>query len=222
VRVHRIALGLLLAPIVIGRAQGAPALCRDSVETRAIACSAGAARRVGPTLHLRLRGGRELTFADDTAGEAPGGFYYTGRLGRTPFQLVESYGHETYPSWIVVNDSTGQRVENVYQPVLSPDSRRFAGTAEGWDNCSEGDGPALEIWRVTDSVPVREFRWRPGDCRHFVGWGPTDARWRGTDTLVYTRRQIQSRETTTGLIVRRGGRWEIVAPVTRRRRGGSF
>jgi len=205
----------LIFVAVCARAASAQAprpICRDSVESRAIACANGVARRAGHTLVLRLRSGREARFIDDTAREADGGYYFNGRLGRSRFLLVESWGHETYPTWSVVNDSTGRRVDGLYEPVVSPDALRFAGTAEGWDNCTEGDGPGLEIWRLTDSVPVRELRWRPWDCSHFAGWGPTAARWRGADTVAFIVRHARSATTRTGVVVRSGVSWRVSAP----------
>jgi hypothetical protein len=71
-----------------------------------------------------------------------------------------------YPKWIIVDTRTGRTLGDLDSPVLSPNSTRFATTADGWDNCSEANGPLVEVWRMTDSLPVREWHLQPFDCAH--------------------------------------------------------
>lgn len=161
--------------------------CTDSVEARAIACSGGTARRAGDTLYVRLTTGRETTFVNAVGGEDEGGFRYGGRLGRAAFHLIESYGHEVYPTWLFMNARTGGTISADHEAVVSPDSLRFATAANDWFNCAEQDHPSLDVWRLTDTLPVREWRLDPFNCRTNAGWGPTNPRWRGPDTLEFTR-----------------------------------
>src|SRR5262249_14275758 len=113
--------GLIVVALAIGcreshaahvdsRAQ-ARVFCVDSIEKRALACSGGAARRVGDTLFVRLDNGREKSFVEDNTSEAPGGYQYEGRVRRPVIMhIVESNGHETAPTYIFLNPRTGREV----------------------------------------------------------------------------------------------------------------
>lgn len=172
--------------------------CIDSIETRAIACSGGTARRAGDTLYVRLATGHETTFVNVIDGEDDGGFRYGGRLGRAAFHLIESRGHETYPTWLLMNARTGRTIRAGHEFVVSPDSLRFATAANDWFNCAEQDHPSLDVWRLTDTLPVREWRLNPFDCRTNAGWGPTNPQWRGSDTLEFTRNDAVSQSHAIG------------------------
>lgn len=163
-------------------------ICADSSEPRAIAeCSGGLARRRAHMLYIRIDSGRELSFANDTAGEAPGGMWYYGRVGRLGFHLTSPFGGEVEPTFSLTNPHTGRSITGLYSwPVLSPDTSRFASFEEGWMGCEETHGTDLEIWRFTDSLPVREFKLRPAECPAVATWGAIDPRWRGNDTLEFT------------------------------------
>lgn len=159
----------------------------DSDETRAIACSGQTARRTGHTLFVRLESGREMAFVDDTGGEAPGGFHYAGRIALGAFQLIESWGHESYPQWIVLSARTGRSVIASDVPLLSPDSRRYATGGPAWENCAEGGGATLDVWRLMDTLPLLEWRVVTQDCKNPLYWGASNLRWRSPDTLEFTR-----------------------------------
>ncbi len=166
--------------------------CVDSIEARALSCSDRTARRVGDTLFVQLGTGREITFIDDQTSEAPGGFHYAGRIGRAAFHVIESYGHEVYPVWIVINARTGRQIVAYSDiPVVSPDTARFATAAGDWNNCAELDQPRMEVWRLTDTLPLLEWRLDAWNCKTQTGWGPTDPNWLGSDTLRFTRNDIE-------------------------------
>jgi hypothetical protein len=173
------------------RTSDAPPACTDSVEARALACSGRTARRIGETLFVRLGTGRETTFIDDQTSEAPGGFHYAGRVGRERFHLVESYGHETAPLWIFINARTGRQVVAPDKPVVSPDTARFTTASDSWNNCAELDQPRMEVWRLTDTLPVLEWRLDAWNCKTQTGWGPTDPHWVGSDTVRFTRNDME-------------------------------
>jgi hypothetical protein len=176
----------------------------DSVEARALLCSGQTGRRVGDTLIVRLESGGEMRFVEDTKSEAPGGFRYAGRIGRAPFHVIESSGHETYPTWILLN-TRGQRIVAADSPIVSPDTTRFATGGTGWDNCSEANGASLDVWRLTDSLPVREWRVETQTCKTRPGrsigadaaggWGATNLHWRASDTLEFLRNDVVVKDT---------------------------
>ena len=189
-------------------ASASDAVCIDSLEARAIACSGGTARRDGITLRVRLTGGSDTTFVDDTAGEAPGGFYYNGRIGRAAFHLIQGYGHETYPSWLVMSPRTGRRILALDLPVVSPDTARFATATPAWDNCSEANGTSFDIWRFTDTLPVLESRVVTQDCKTRGAWGALSLHWRTADTLEFVRVDTTA-ERRPMLAVHEGGGWKM-------------
>jgi hypothetical protein len=198
--------------------------CWDSVEVRALACSQQTARRSGETLFVRLVNGREVPFVDDRVSDNQGGYHYVGRITRPPLQVVQEYGHETPPSWLFVSEQTGRSAVANDQPVMSPDSTRFATAAEpDWNNCSERDHPSLDVWRFTDTLPLLEWRLDPWDCHRQVGWGPTHPRWHGPDTLEFVRNEQIVRDTAAkapavvdyreshAMAVRGRGGWRVIS-----------
>jgi hypothetical protein len=184
-----------------GLATAAPTIrgwCWDGVEVRALACSQHTARRAGETLYIRLTSGREIPFVDDRVSDNQGGYHYAGRIAQPPLHIIQESGHESAPSWLFVNERTGHTAVAIDQPVVSPDSTRFATAAQpDWNNCCERDQPSLDVWRFTDTLPVLEWRLDPWDCRRHVGWGPTDPRWHGPDTLEFVRNEQVVRNTAT-------------------------
>ncbi len=194
--------------------------CTDSVEPRALVCAHGDARRAGDTLFVRLASGRDTAYIDDTGGEAPGGYHYAGRIG-VAFHLIEQYGHETYPTYYVLNGLTGRQVfVGDERPLMSPDRMRFVVNGPGWDNCSEYDDVRVSIWRWTDlTAGGRVERRLVRFCRSPTGWGATLMRWRGADTLEYVEHDVGRAGTNapyekTGvramLLVREGTTWRPV------------
>jgi hypothetical protein len=144
-------------------------------------------RRSGDTLFVRLDNGRDTMFIDQNEGESPGGYKYVARIGRPAYHLIESHGHEALPSWILMNARTGRAVINVDSVIPSPDSSLFVAVPQDWKNCTEGHGAAFAIWRLTDSIAVRAVSAEGGNCSGHAGWAALDPRWRGNDTVEFTR-----------------------------------
>ena len=203
----------------------AAADCTDSIETRALACSGGTARRVGNTLFVRLGTGAETRFVDNASAEDDEGYRYVGRVASNRFHIVERNGNESEPTYHLVNAATGVFVITEEIPRFSPDAQRFAIGGSHWDNCAEANGGKLEVWRITDSVPVIEWRTVTQACGRSVpaGWGAVDLRWRSPDTLAFMREDFAPRDTSVVssgaqrrrrpmLLVGTGARWAIVAP----------
>lgn len=161
--------------------------CYDSVESLAIACSGGVARRVGDTLFIRLDDGRDKLFVTGHDGEAPGGYQYYGHLTRQRLQVVESNGHETYPEKLYLDTRSGQTETIGEELFMSPDSSRVLAMAIDWNNCAEGGGGYLSIWKITDALPDLEWHLQTFDCGKNAGWGARDVSWRGSDTVVFQR-----------------------------------
>ncbi|HTE46767.1 MAG TPA: hypothetical protein VK636_16055 [Gemmatimonadaceae bacterium] len=70
------------------------------------------------------------------------------------------------------------------EPLMSPDAARFATAEPIWGDCA-GTGTSLDVWRMTDTVPVHEWHVAPWDCRAPTGWWPSDVHWLTPDTLEF-------------------------------------
>jgi len=175
-------------------------VCQDTVESRALRCSLGAAVRSGDTLTISLTTGHLVRFVNQS-GEAPYGYQYVGRFGGGRFEVIERSGGETYPLAVFVNRQTGQRVTVGREMVFAPDSQRFVATDDDWNNCTDLNQPGMRIWRMTDSIPVLEWALEPFDCRSsFNGWGPTSPKWRGSDTLDFVRNEMRTADTAAVIL----------------------
>jgi hypothetical protein len=107
--------------------------------------------------------------------------------------------------------------------VVSPGGRRFASSQMAMQIC-EGI-TVLEIYRVTDSIPVREWGIEPFNCATNAGWGASDQAWVAPDTLRFTRYDLPSSKaagldsadgrpqpTRRMLVVHADTGWHLVAP----------
>ena len=211
VKVGRFVVPVILVAACRQASAPAPRVCLDSMEARAIECSGGAARRVGDTLFVRLENNRDTAFAD-WQGEAPGGYRYGGRVGSGALHVIEQYGGEAAPRWLVIDPKSGRSILANDKPIFSPDSSRFATAGEGWNNCVESI-PGMFVWAMTDSVPELEWKLDPWNCDKHSGWGPTHPVWSGNDTLQFTRHDRDRMGGTRSrpiFAVRDGASWRVV------------
>lgn len=162
-------------------------------ETAALRCSLGRAWRSDSTLLVRADTGRPLSwlshgpsrFDGDDGQEWSYAGALTGPLGLYHILRGRFYESETYT---LVNGRTGRAADLVDATLaLSPDGVHFAVSV--FDDVCEGEA-ALELWRLTDSVAVRELRIDPYDCSHDRGWGPSDLVWQGPDTLRFVAHEV--------------------------------
>ena len=165
------------------------AACSDSVESAALRCAEGAASRHGDTLAIALTEGGTVTRIDEAnAGEQSVSYGYAGRIGGasgTPvFHLVDMTSGDGYTVELI-NARTGDSLSVTGHPLLSPDGTRFAVAAIDLDSCDGSN--ALEVWRVTGDVPVRELSLQPWDCVKRTGWGASQIEWTARDTLDVLR-----------------------------------
>lgn len=125
--------------------------CADSVETRALACSGGTARRVGNTLFVRLGTGAETRFVDKASAEDEVGYRYMGRVASNRFHIVERNGDESEPTYHLVNAASGWgALELQWRSVdtLAFLREEFAAI----DTSVSRDGPARRIRRPMMAV----------------------------------------------------------------------
>jgi len=192
----RIALALLCVAACRNRQSAQPSTadapgtgrsCHDAMGAGGFVCSDGSVERRGDTLYIRRASGATVHFVDQSTGEAPGGYTYVGLVGHPAYHLVQSNGHEAVPSYILVSPATGRQVSGLDSTAWSPDSTRIATVAESWDNCSEGGLGRIAIWRLTDTLPVREYEETPWRCERGAAWAPTDPRWTDSRSVEFTR-----------------------------------
>ena len=199
--------------------QPAVALCTDTSEAAAMRCADGVAMRSGDTIILRLSTVGAAKRVDNP--EEGGGYrryYYAGRFGGdngTPaFHILDVRNYEG-GAIELINAATGDSLLLRGVPILSPDGARFAAVEEP-DACELAS--QLEIWRVTGDQPVRELSLQPFDCDANTGWGPSEVRWRASDTISLlrnrlprdsTRRAAGERDSSPALLVRSAGAWVL-------------
>lgn len=201
-----------------------PQICTDTTEAGALRCGMGRVARRGDTLAISLLEGAALARADrrgDDDGQGFEQYRYMGRLrganGGPDFHLLDAQGYE-YAAVELVNVRNGDSIRVPGFPVPSPDGARFAAAPLGRDDC-ESDG-TLEIWRLGDERPVREWSIVPDDCTD-AGWYPTELAWRARDTLDVGRatipadpgrRERRERDSSRALVVRGPRGWSLVTP----------
>jgi hypothetical protein len=204
------------APIADGRSAEAV----QQGEQRAISQRTAAVRRVRDTLFIRVASGAESTFVDNPAdNDTYVKFTYVGTVAHGALHHIAIQGWESGGS-LVVNAASGRKLWIPGPPVVSPDGRRFASSQMAMQIC-EGI-TVLEIYRLTDSVPVREWGIQPYDCATDKGWGASDEAWLSPDTLRFTRNDLPpgGSEGIDGphyvrrpmLVVRADTAWRVVSP----------
>jgi hypothetical protein len=189
----------------------AAATCIDTIEAKALKCAGATVSRAGDTLILRLAAGRDTNIVS-TTDEIGLTYQYVGRLGPGAFHLIEQIGGDQPPQFILVHPGSGRSIRTVNMPVLSPDSARFAAATPGWD-CAESPEQALEIWRFTDSIPVREWRLEKLVCDGdglTSGWAALQPAWRAPDTLTFIRFEERANRRRPGLAVHGVSGWRLL------------
>jgi hypothetical protein len=199
--------------------QPAVAICTDTSEAAAMRCADGVAMRSGDTIILRLSTvGAAKRVDHPEEGDGYRRYYYAGRFGGdngTPaFHILDVRNYEG-GAIELINAATGDSLLLRGVPILSPDGARFAAVEEP-DACELAS--QLEIWRVTGDQPVRELSLQPFDCDTNMGWGPSEVRWRASDTISLlrnrlprdsTRRAAGERDSSPALLVRSAGAWVL-------------
>jgi hypothetical protein len=165
----------------------------DSTETSAMRCAAGSVVRFVDTLQIRLAGAgvRKRIDRPQDGGDFRQ-YRYAGHIGGSSggpgFHVLDARAHDH--RWVeLINELTGDSLVVAAHPVISPDGARFLVSATGIiETCDVG--MVLQIWRVTDDAPVREFNVEPFNCGTNEGWGPSNVEWRSRDSISFLRNTV--------------------------------
>lgn len=196
------------------------AYCTSDDETDALACAQGSAFRHGDSLGIQLASGKTLVRVETPdEGTSLAHFTYRGAIHSTVmFHVIDEQLYELTSTYLI-NARSGSQTAIIGDPVVDAGGTRLAAAAISLSSCEGKDG--LEIWRLTDSVPAREFSVEPFDCRDEKGWAPSDLAWRSADTLAFVAnlapadsvaRDAGTRDRRPALVVREGHAWHLVLP----------
>jgi hypothetical protein len=193
----------------------------DTTETAAMKCAEGAASRIDDTLQILLSSGRVLRRVDrPQEDENYLRYRYAGRIGGSSgfpaFHLLDGRAYEAM--WVeMINTLTGDSLDVMARPVISPDGARFIvhwmGTLETCEHES-----ILQVWRITADKPVREIDVKPFRCGTGEAWSPSAVEWRSRDSISFlrvavprdsVRRAVHDLDTTRSLLVHRTEGWAI-------------
>jgi hypothetical protein len=165
----------------------------DSTETSAMKCAAGSVVRFVDTLQIRLAGAGVRKRIDRPQEDGNFRQYrYAGHIGGSSggpgFHVLDARTHDR--AWVeLINELTGDSLVVVARPVISPDGARFLVSATGIvETCDVG--MVLQIWRITDDAPVREFNVEPFNCGTNEGWGPSSVEWQSRDSISFLRNTV--------------------------------
>lgn len=196
------------------------AYCTSDDETEALACARGSAFRHGDSLAIQLASGKTLVRVDvPDEGTSFAHYTYRGAIRSTVmFHVVDEQLYELTSTYLI-DARSGGRTAIIGDPVVDAEGTRLAAAAMTLSSCEGKDG--LEIWRLTDSIPAREFSVEPFDCRDERGWAPSDVAWRSADTLAFVAnlapadsvaRNAGTRDRRPAFVVRDARAWHLVLP----------
>jgi hypothetical protein len=144
-------------------------------EAAVIQSTEGRVQRNGPELILRAANGTSQTLADqeqcgnngEPADEDHCEYHrlFAYLPDRHAFIVKNSYFEGGSVTWI--DERNGQSVRIEGEPHLSPDGRRFLSL-----DASQDHPYVIQIWRLTDAMPILEWENQPIDAvgYEFTGW----------------------------------------------------
>ena len=146
-------------------------------ERIALQGSTSTVSRDGYDLRILIGDGRSIVLHDDTTSGLPFVLHrYTGHVNAIRSYLIELLRYEG-GSYLLVDDSTGASTRIPGPPIVSPDSIRFATLS--WDVGADYDPNLIEIWRIEQRKPKREF------SHESETWGPSDAVWQDSANVEF-------------------------------------
>jgi hypothetical protein len=159
---------------------------------------------VGRELRVRFANGQTGVYL--TQGEERGTFRYLGYLKPMRAHVINERGMEGNGAFYVLDDSTAHSTKVWGKPVLSPDGTRFV--LMSMSGFADYDSNLIEVWRVVDRKPDREFSLEPED------YEPSDPVWRDSTTIEFIQNRIVGTPDadylkTPARLNRIGGKWVV-------------
>jgi len=129
---------------------------------------------------------------------------YEGHLKALHSHVIHRVPYEGNGAYWILDDSTADSTLVFGLPVPSPDGTRFALTSQAGN--ADYDPRLLEVWRMVDRKPEREFSYEGND----VPWDPSDAVWRDSVTIDFIKNlNMEPYTTTPGRLTRVGTEWVL-------------
>lgn len=148
--------------------------CGRLLETLQLARLPSLASREGNALTVSLFPSGSTTFTDDDDPVNGRSYSLWDYLdGINSAVLYVTAGDNA--SFVLLQRTTGRRVDLPAEPRLSPDRLHFAVA----DVCAQHCANEIAVWRVTRDGFRKELRWKVG-----AAWSDAGAMWRDADTLA--------------------------------------
>lgn len=152
--------------------------CARAIEAARLPTAPRAERR-GDTLVLGLAAGDTARLVD-RPGEGGGVAYFSYQDHWPEGWFVVQEQHYEGSEFLLIDDGTGDRTSVPDRPLRAPGGERFA--VLSFDLAAGYAPNTLQVWRLEEAGPTRVWSIEPET------WGPTDGRWTGPETLMFTRR----------------------------------
>ncbi len=139
-----------------------------SLEARQLAVGAPGVRRVGNSLFLKIRDGKEVRLMDDAPGDwTPSYSYYDVVPALDSYVLHAQY--DEGDAWLLVSRKNGAQTRISGLPVVSPDKRRFI--TGSYDLVADYNPNEVVVWKIGGGSFKEEWKTEPRE------WGPTFLEW---------------------------------------------
>ncbi len=148
----------------------------DTSEEKNIAQQKDRVRRHGDTLTMQLTNGQVKQLVNNLSdGEDLAHFTYQGYIPALKSYVVHLYGYE-YFDVQVVNENTGELVQMINLPQVSPDGKQVI--ASNTDLMAAFTTNGLQCFNVTPKGLVLAYEYQPDR------WGPERIKWLDEKVLV--------------------------------------
>ncbi len=154
--------------------------CALAIERYQLQRKAPGVVRSGPTLTITPTAAPPITFRESDRPDSPGDWYqYLKPLPEVGYHLIHIQHYEDQ-EFLLINATTGSKLQLRGRPVLSPDNVRFVA---GWKTSPGSLCPSsgeVQIWKFTKAGP--ELEWKVD----LTGYTPVTFEWRGATEVHIT------------------------------------
>ena len=139
------------------------------LEARQLEAGAPGVRRVGNSLFLKIRDGKEVRLIDDEPGDWTPSYSYYDVVPALDAYVLHAQYYEG-DAWLLVSSKNGAQTKISGLPVVSPDKRRFI--TGSYDLVADYNPNEIVVWKIGGGGSFKkEWKTEPRD------WGPTFLEW---------------------------------------------